>query len=251
MTNIKKVQHNFGRAAADYSSSPSHRNPEALDRMIRLIRPNREDVALDVATGAGHTAIRLAENTERVVAVDVTKEMLLQTGSAAIEKDLKNIDLLIEDVHHLSFKENTFDIVTSRIAPHHFAEIRIALKEMCDVLKPGGKLYIIDCSSRNDEETGRLINEIERLRDSSHVYAYSEGMWREFIGELPLAIDHLSVLKRQYRLQEWFDRMNTPSENRREVFRILHGFSEERRALYPFGEDYLTAYSIEILAKKI
>lgn len=250
MENLRKVQQNFGRSAADYRSSPSHRSPAALNRMIELIQPNKEDVALDVATGAGHTALKLAGYTERVIAIDVTKEMLFQTRSAALEEDIGNIDILLEDVHHMSFKEDTFDIVTSRIAPHHFAEIKTALKQMCQVLKPGGKLYIIDPSSCNDEETGKLINKIERLRDSSHVYSYSERMWREFMGELPLAIEHLSVGKGQYQLQQWFDRMNTPLENRKEIFRILRGFSEESRALYPFGDDYLTAYYIEILAKK-
>jgi len=250
MENLRKVQQNFGRSAADYRSSSSHRSPAALDRMIELIQPNKEDVALDVATGAGHTALKLAEYTERVIAIDVTKEMLFETRSASLENDIGNIDILLEDVHYLSFKENTFDIVTSRIAPHHFAEIKTALRQMCHVLKPGGKLYITDCSSCNDEETGKLINDIERLRDSSHVYSYSERMWREFFRELPLAIEHLSVRKGQYQLQQWFDRMNTPLENRQEIFRILHGFSEESKALYPFGDDYLTAYYIEILANK-
>ena len=219
--------------------------------MIELVRPEREDVSLDVATGAGHTALKLAEHTRSVIAVDVTKEMLFQTRSGALEKELGNIAYLLEDVHHLSFKKNAFDIVTSRVAPHHFADIRTALREMCDVLKPGGKLYITDCSSCDDEETGRLINEVERLRDGSHVYAYSEKQWREFIRELPLSIQHLHAGKRQYQLQEWFDRMNTPPENRREVFRILHNFSEESRALYPFDDDSLTAYYIEMLATKI
>ncbi len=84
MENLRKVQQNFGRSAADYRSSPSHRSPAALDRMIELIQPKKEDVALDVATGAGHTALKLAEYTERVIAIDVTKEMLFQTRSASL-----------------------------------------------------------------------------------------------------------------------------------------------------------------------
>jgi ubiquinone/menaquinone biosynthesis C-methylase UbiE len=152
----------------------------------------------------------------------------------------------------MGFKDGVFDIVAVRFAPHHFADIERGLEQMCRVLKPGGRLYIIDCSSCNDEEgTGDIINHIERLRDSSHVYSYTEPMWRDMLGKLPLAIERMFVGKGQYALQQWFERMNTPRENRDEIFRLLHHFSEKSRELYPFGDDHLATYHIEILAKKI
>ena len=121
---------------------------------------------------------------------------------------------------------------------------------MCRVLKPGGKFYILDCSVFDGDETELEINRIELLRDSSHQCSYSPRLWHQLLKELPLTIDHSFLLKEQYELPRWFDRMGTEQNSREEIFRILNGLSAEGKIRYPFGDDYITTYRFEILATK-
>lgn len=251
MGNESEIQKNFGRRAAAYRHSSTHGNPEDLDRMIRLLKPSAEAVALDVATGGGHTAIKLAEHMKKVIAIDITPEMLAEAKGAALHKGLTNLEYRLANVHDLTAFECQFDIVCSRFAPHHFYNIELALKEICRVLKPGGNLYILDCSTADGEEPEKAMNLVELLRDSSHRFSYSPRLWKRLLAELPLRIEHSAIYKEKYELPEWFDRMKTEPGKRQEIFQILNHLSTGCKSCYPFDESYITTYRYEILAKKI
>lgn len=250
MGNQNEVRKNFGQRASEYRLSTTHGNSVDLERMINLINPTSDDIALDVATGGGHTAIALAKYVNQVLAIDITPEMLVEAEKASKQESINNIAFRTEDVHNFNILDCQFDIVASRFAVHHFSDVKRALKEMCRVLKPGGKFYILDCSVFDGEEPEKEINRIELLRDSSHQCSYSPRLWHQLLRELPLTIDHTSLLKEQYELPRWFDRMGTEQNSREEIFRILNSLSAESKIRYPFGDDYLTTYRFEILATK-
>lgn len=251
MGNQSKVRQNFGQRASDYRFSSTHGNPADLERMVTLINPSPDAVALDVATGGGHTAIALAKYVKQVVAIDITPEMLAEAEAASNQQGIDNIEFLIEDVHNLHVSECRFDIVASRFAAHHFSDIKKALREMCRVLKPGGKFYILDCSVADGDEPEQKMNLIESLRDSSHQFSYSPRLWKQLLDDLPLTTHHMMLYKDQYELPQWFDRMGTDQNNRQEIFRILNALSANSKIQYPFGEDYITTYRIEILASRV
>ncbi|AGL00561.1 class I SAM-dependent methyltransferase [Desulfoscipio gibsoniae] len=251
MGNQSEVRKNFGQRASNYRLSNTHGNPIDLERMVNLLKPQSDAIALDVATGGGHTAIALASCVNKVVAIDITPEMLAEAEVASKQSDINNIVVQIEDVHNLNFPDGQFDIVASRFAAHHFFDVKKAVREMCRVLKPGGKLYILDCSVFNGDETEKEINRIELLRDSSHQCSYSPRQWNHILNKLPLTIQYTSLLKEQYKLPQWFDRMGTSPKNQQEIFRILNNLSEDSKVLYHFGDDYITTYRYEILAIKV
>jgi len=250
MSNQNEVRKKFGQRASEYRFSSTHGNPMDLERMINLIKPTSDDIALDVATEGGHTAIALAKYVNQVVAIDITPEMLAEAKMASNQEGISNITFRVEDVHNLNISDCQFDIVASRFAVHHFSDVNRALREMCRVLKPGGKFYILDCSVFDGEEPEKEINLIELLRDSSHQCSYSPRLWHQLLEKLPLTIDHTSLLKEQYELPRWFDRMGTDQNSREEIFRKLNSLSAEGKVRYPFGDDYITTYRFEILATK-
>ena len=250
MGNKNEVRKNFGQRASEYRLSTTHGNPVDLERMINLIKPTSDDIALDVATGGGHTAIALAKFVNQVVAIDITPEMLAEAEMASNQESISNIEFRMEDVHKFNISDSQFNIVASRFAVHHFSDVKRALMEMCRVLKPGGKFYILDCSVFDGEEAEKEINHIELLRDSSHQCSYSPRLWHQLLMELPLTIDHTSLIIEQYELPRWFDRMGTDQNSREEIFRILNSLSAQGKIHYPFGDDYITTYRFEILATK-
>ncbi len=250
MGNKNEVRKNFGQRASEYRLSTTHGNPVDLERMINLIKPTSDDIALDVATGGGHTAIALSKFVNQVVAIDITPEMLAEAEMASNQESISNIEFRMEDVHKFNISDSQFNIVASRFAVHHFSDVKRALMEMCRVLKPGGKFYILDCSVFDGEEAEKEINHIELLRDSSHQCSYSPRLWHQLLMELPLTIDHTSLIIEQYELPRWFDRMGTDQNSREEIFRILNSLSAQGKIHYPFGDDYITTYRFEILATK-
>ena len=85
------VRTTFGRAAAAYTASAGHADAEALARVVVFAEPHPADRALDVATGAGHTALALAPHVAEVIALDITPEMLAETALNASRRGLGNV----------------------------------------------------------------------------------------------------------------------------------------------------------------
>ncbi len=250
MDNRDLVKANFGRRAGNYRASTVHNNSGELDRMIDLLQLTGNEKGLDVATGAGHTAHQMARYLQSVVAIDLTQEMLAEAKAGAEEKGLGNVEFRLGDVHQLDLPDQAFDVVTSRFAPHHFARIDTALAEMCRVLKPGGKLYILDCATTDHPEAEQKMNRIEWIRDNSHICSYSPRRWQEMLEKLPLELEHFELHRLRYELPQWFDRMETSRADREEIFQMLAGLSTECRKEYDFGEDFMTTYRVELVARR-
>ena len=69
------VEQQFGPNAAAYATSAVHAKGASLPRMVELAAPEKHWVALDVASGAGHTAAAFAPHVARVIAADLTEEI--------------------------------------------------------------------------------------------------------------------------------------------------------------------------------
>jgi ubiquinone/menaquinone biosynthesis C-methylase UbiE len=70
------IQQQFGANADKYAMSAVHARGESLARLVELTQPHSDWATLDVSTGAGHTALTFAPHVARVIAVDLTHEML-------------------------------------------------------------------------------------------------------------------------------------------------------------------------------
>lgn len=118
----------FGERASHYATSGAHTDTDVLQRVVAASEPQANWDALDVATGAGHTAFALAPHVKRVVATDLTAQMVEQAVLLKSEHGLGNVDFGLADVHRLPFRKHSFDLVTSRLAAHHFSDIGAALE---------------------------------------------------------------------------------------------------------------------------
>jgi len=250
MNNEDALAKSFGENAYHYRISNVFSDKDDLDRMIEIVNPKESDIALDIATGSGYTAIALSNYVKEVIAIDIVENMLNQASILVQERKIKNISLMKMDVHSLKFEDTYFDIATCRFAPHHFYDISKALREIYRVLRQGGKLYILDCSVLNLEEAKSIINHIEKLRDPSHIKSYSLEEWKSMLKDQGFHIEYTRTIKTKYILPEWFDRMNTPEKNRKHIFHILENMPKHLKEFYDFNEEYITTYYVELLAIK-
>jgi ubiquinone/menaquinone biosynthesis C-methylase UbiE len=230
----ERVQSQFGAAAKAYGTSLVHADSNALERVVELAEPKPGDAALDIATGAGHTALALAPRVARVIAYDLTREMLLETRRNAAARGLANVYTQQGPAEKLPFRDASFDIVTVRQAPHHFADVRGAVREMARVAKPGARVVIVDsCAPDYPEKDRALASEwdrMERLRDPSHVRNYSPSEWRAMVSDAGLRIvcaetGFATENGGPMDFVAWTRRINTPPEAVAELTRLFRDAS--------------------------
>lgn len=237
MKHVEVVRAQFGSQAAEYAKG-CFAGDETLDAILSLVEPGESDEALDIATGAGFTAAALAPLVKEVIASDVTEEMLEQAESLFKGKGLTNVMTDAVNAEELPYADGVFDIVTCRIAAHHFERVRRALEEMARVLKPGGRLGIADSSSPPDKRIDAFLNEIEKMRDPAHVRNYSEGEWRSLIADSGLTVERVIAGEFDLDFDEWAHRAGTPDKVKRQIRKmLLNASSEVREALKVREED--------------
>jgi SAM-dependent methyltransferase len=183
--------------AEAYRNAPEQREGADLDRIVEWAQGARS--ALDVATGGGHVARRLREAGLQVVTADPAPGMRPD---------------VICPAEHLPFADGSFDLVVSRIAPHHFSDIALAVGEMARVTRD---LLIVEDTLYADEQ----VEEAERLRDPTHVSSYSEHEWRAFVGAAGFRIEAVEVHEKRHPLEEWLARTGTSEEDAIRVRALL------------------------------
>lgn len=118
-------------------------------KAIKQLEGDQPKVILDVATGTADVAIALVQKLqpEKVVGLDLSNEMLA-VGQKKIDKQaLQNtISLQQGDSENLPFEDNTFDAITVAFGVRNFEHLERGLSEMQRVLKPGGKMVVLEFS---------------------------------------------------------------------------------------------------------
>jgi len=219
---LQQVQSNFGAAAADYVTSKVHASGQDLAWIVEAAALTGTERVLDVATGAGHTAFALAPYAAEVVALDITKEMLAVAQKAAAERHLDNIRFLEGNAQQLPCDDASFDVVSCRHAPHHFTDVQLAVQEWDRVLKPGGKLVLVDSISPEEPEAEALLHEIEILRDPSHVRNQRLSQWVTFLNEAGFTVISAHEMGTFLDIPSWTQRMRTPAESVAAIERLFH-----------------------------
>lgn len=234
-----QVRGQFGPRAECYVESPDHARGQSLDRMLEIVRPRPGWRALDVATGGGHTALALAPRVAEVVATDITAEMLRAAERFIRGKGIANVSFSEADAMELPFGDASFDLVTCRIAPHHFPDCARFAHEAARVVSPGGVVAMVDNIVPENEEAAAFINEIERLRDPSHHRAYSRREWIELWVGSGLGVEHAETFRKALDFDRWADRMavGEPLRSRlREMMTTASGPAAEALSPEAVGE---------------
>jgi ubiquinone/menaquinone biosynthesis C-methylase UbiE len=230
----ERIQAQFGGSAAAYVASPGHAGGEDLDTLVawgRALGPRR---VLDVATGAGHTAIAFASFAGQVTALDLTEPMLRAARDFARRRGAERVTFVAGDVERIPFRSQSFDVVTCRIAPHHFADVPAAVREVARLLQPGGVFLLQDIRGHDDPDCAAFILEVERRRDPTHVRAYRAIEWRGFLEAAGLEVLDETVLSKTRPWEEWTTRTRMTPEARQDLDRFVRAAPERCRAAFDF-----------------
>lgn len=210
-SSTQSVREQFGAVAAAYAVSAYHAKGPDLAAMVAAAGLTGVERVLDMGCGAGHSAIAAAARAAHVTALDVTPEMLEVAARLATERGLTNMTFQQGDVSALPFADASFDVVTSRVSAHHYADPASALAEAFRVLRPGGRFLLVDTIVPEDATLDTFSNCFELLRDSSHVRNWRATEWLRMLkssGFEPTLLDRYVI-----RLEgaNWVERMRTPA----------------------------------------
>ena len=223
----KDVKSQFGRSADAYVSSKLHRLGSDLKTLIEMARCEKSDIALDAATGGGHTANALAPLVKKVTALDLTPEMLASAEKFIIANGHKNVEFIEGDAENMPFDDDTFDIVTCRIAPHHFPNLNVFIKEVYRVLKPGGRFLLNDNAAPEKDKFDQFYNTIEKLRDYSHFRAWKKTEWFQMLEMTGFEIFEMHRFEKYFEFDDWCRRMQLTDEEIKNLTEIMTGADEE------------------------
>jgi len=116
---------------------------------IKLLEEDNPQYILDVATGTGDVALQIAKQLQpkKIVGIDISNEMLAIGRKKIAKQNLQKIITLEEaDSENLPFEDNTFDAITVAYGVRNFENLEKGLSEMYRVLKPNGKMIVLEFS---------------------------------------------------------------------------------------------------------
>lgn len=221
------VNSQFGTQAAAYLTSAVHSSGRDLAMLAEKLRDAGEAKLLDLGCGAGHASFIAAQHVREVVAYDLSEQMLAVVGEAAAKNGYQNLHTQQGYAEKLPFADAEFDIAISRYSAHHWHDVGRALREVRRVLKPGGKLFMMDISAPGNPVLDIWLQTVEALRDTSHVRDYSPGEWLSMITEAGLSIQAVAQDRLDLEFNSWIARMRTPQALAEAIRIYQHSAPEE------------------------
>ena len=203
------VQKAFAQQARTFENGGTNlTSTEYLRWMIHSLPLGPDLRVLDVASGTGLLARAIAPHVKEVIALDATPEMQQVAQKTIQDEGRTNIVLHRGHAEKLPYADNTFDMVVSRLAIHHFAVPELPVSEMARVCKPRHVVVVIDLLSPAIDHLIEPYNELERLRDPSHTHALTRDEMVSLLSENGLQVyfeDHRDI---EVDLERWFSTTN-------------------------------------------
>jgi ubiquinone/menaquinone biosynthesis C-methylase UbiE/biotin operon repressor len=136
-----------GRHGKDYVPGKSWK--AMAEALLRLMPPM---IIADLGAGDGSFSLLLAQNAEKVIAVDSSAKMIEFAHEQAHRHHVKNVDYRLGDMEELPIDDGSVDIVFFSQSLHHALHPDRAIAEGARILKPGGRIAILDLAKHRFEE---------------------------------------------------------------------------------------------------
>jgi len=163
--------HRFNPKHATKLNNEERRKMLPADKVLQYLELEKEDQVLDLGAGTGYFTILIAKQVKKVIAVDVSDEMLQFLKEEAEKEKINNVEFVQHEIETLPFDKHIATKVITSLVLHEVRDLDQTLGEIQRVLKSNGKFMVIEWEKKVSEsgppieerlESSQLKNIIER-----------------------------------------------------------------------------------------
>jgi ubiquinone/menaquinone biosynthesis C-methylase UbiE len=198
-----QVQAEFSRQAEPMTAAQAFRDSRPIQEIVQALGRPPLGRVLDLACGPGIVSEALAPLAAELVVSDLTPKMVELTRQRLAQAGFTAVPGAIATAERLPLPADAFDVVVTRLSIHHFARPAVVLGEIWRVLRPGGRLVVVDIVSTDQTETSVLHNALERLRDPTHVRMWSRDELLDMLAAAGFCVQHQVSWGQERRFGEW------------------------------------------------
>jgi ubiquinone/menaquinone biosynthesis C-methylase UbiE len=238
MQQHRLVDRQFGQVAQTYLTSAVHAQGADLDALAALAQATPHAKVLDLGCGGGHVSFAMAPHAAAVVAYDLSDDMLGVVATEAARRGLTQLHTQAGRAEALPFDDAAFDIVATRFSAHDWYDVRTGLAEARRVLKPGGKLVVVDIVAPEAPLLDTLLQTAEVLRDASHVRDYRVSEWQAMLAQAGFTPGTPRTWKLTMAFGGWLARMGTPPVRADAIRDLFDRAADEARQYFAVADDH-------------
>lgn len=231
------VDDQFGAQANAYVLSAVHAAGDDLDALEAVAAREKPDRAVDVGSGGGHVAYRLASHARLVTAVDLSAAMTEAVMGTARQRGLSNIETCVAPAERMPFDDASFDFLACRFSAHHWRDFAAGLREARRIVKPGATAVFIDVVSPGHAGFDTHLQTVEILRDPSHVRDYTASEWMAALDRAGFRVRNTQTRRLRIDYPSWIERMRTPEAHQAAIRSLQRGASAETATYYAIEQD--------------
>jgi ubiquinone/menaquinone biosynthesis C-methylase UbiE len=256
MNTLEKNQQAFTRQSQGFSSDgETYADAEGLAWMLQELPVSPKAKALDIATGTGEFARALAPHVASVIGLDATDAMMEQGRKFVEAAGVANVTFQKGVVQELPFADESFDIVASRYAFHHFADPKPVISEMVRVCKTGGHVIVVDIVIP-DASTAAEYQYYEWLCDPSHTRCLAAEEFQTDFRLFGLAVESARTRPISEEFDEWMEFSLTEKSRREKILRAVSAEMKggPKTGLSPRVEDSVLCFQqidLSIVGRKL
>lgn len=172
------------------------------NRVKKMLHSEKVETILDIATGTGDLALTLHQDGVKIKGLDISEGMLEVGRQKIKDKGLeKDIEFILGDAENIPFPDNHFDAITVAFGVRNFANLEKGLSEMNRVLKPNGRVFVLEFSQPTSVPFKQIYNFYSRnilptigriISNDKAAYTYLP----ESVAAFPYGDEFLEILKK-------------------------------------------------------
>lgn len=171
--NVKQARESFNRIIDNKTYANIIKDDKHLSTLMKLVEGGNYRKILDIGTGTGYLAFPLAEKfpASTVYGIDIAETIIEKNNETVKEKGISNLIFQVFDGLKYPFEDESFDLIVTRYAFHHFPNVVDSIQQMNRILVKGGMVLVSD-PMRNDKDINGIIDEYMRVKKDGHIQFY-------------------------------------------------------------------------------
>ena len=219
---IEKITREFTKQAEFFNEYQKFfTKDEFTSFAVENMQLSGDDNVLEIAAGTCGFGRSVAPFVRYITEFDVTKAMLEVGKKEAESQNLYNLSFVTGIAENLPFLDNSFDVVMSRLAFHHFKEPKVVFEQMTRVVKSDGKIVVLDMEAR-EENLRKTADYYETLRDTSHTRCLSKEEFADLGNDFCFLLHFCKTIEAPVKLRAWLDLTKTPEPVQTDIINAMH-----------------------------